>query len=125
MNRRLLSWGPVAAYSAVLALLSLRPVPEELPFAFGIDKLYHLMAYMVLGALLVRAFDPVRKGRVKKVILISSVIAFTFGAVMEAFQMLLTDFRTADPGDALANGLGGVIGSIAWGMLMKPEEGEI
>ena len=52
--RRLLAWGPVAVWAAVLFLLSAQRVivtPAWLPYA---DKFGHMGLYGVLGALLAR-----------------------------------------------------------------------
>ncbi|WCO03709.1 VanZ family protein [Psychroserpens ponticola] len=74
----------------------------KLGFTFD-DKIYHLLAYAILTFLL---FNYIRTTQVKKAILLSASIAFVYGIIIEVLQSTLTDFRTPDYYDVLANTIG-------------------
>lgn len=77
----------------------------SLGFSFD-DKIYHFLAYAVLTALL---FNYLLTINLKSKIVISAVFAIIYGIIIEALQAILTDFRTPDYYDALANMLGALV----------------
>ncbi|WP_323789275.1 VanZ family protein [Psychroserpens sp.] len=74
----------------------------KLGFSFD-DKIYHFLAYAILMALL---FNYVLTTSVKNKVLLSAGIAIIYGIIIEGLQSILTDFRTPDYFDVLANTAG-------------------
>jgi len=70
------------------------------------DKIYHFLAYAVLTFVL---YNFILTTFVKSKILLSASIAIIYGIIIEALQSILTDFRTPDYYDVLANTIGVVI----------------
>lgn len=102
--------------AAVIWYVSLMPVPEV---SFGhfswFDKLVHFCMYGVL-ALLVWTEHTVhcRPFRWRKAVVPAVVLPMAMGALVEVAQATLTDCRSGDPMDALANSLGT---ACAWGIV--------
>jgi VanZ family protein len=67
------------------------------------DKIYHFLAYAILTVLLLNYFLTTT---VKQKILISAGIAVVYGIIIEVLQSTLTNFRTPDYYDVLANTAG-------------------
>ncbi|WP_052461060.1 VanZ family protein [Psychroserpens mesophilus] len=70
------------------------------------DKIYHFLAYAVLTMVL---YNFIATTTVKFKILFSASIAIIYGIIIEGLQSILTDFRTPDYYDVLANTIGVVI----------------
>ena len=95
--------------AALIAVLSLAPA-SDLPSVKWSDKINHLIAYLGLSVPLLIAL-----GRQRWWLAIG--LAAAYGGVMEFAQGALTEYRTPDVVDALANTLGACIGAaIAWGL---------
>jgi len=94
----------VIVYLIALTIGSLGHVSSvpTLGFSFD-DKIYHFLAYAVLTVLL---FNYIRFTAVKHKILVSAGIAFVYGIIIEVLQSTVTDFRTPDYYDVLANTAG-------------------
>lgn len=107
------------AYMALIFVLSIRPMPAELPNIWQIDKVYHFAAYAVMGALWVRALGA--KGKGARIIIVASIISALFGAFVEVCQAF-TPTREASLLDALANGAGGVFGAFIFTRLNRRKE---
>lgn len=105
---------------AFIFVLSIRPMPAELPDIWQIDKVYHFAAYAVMGALWVRALGAKGKGA-RYTIVVASVISAFFGAFVEVCQAF-TPTREASLLDALANGAGGVFGAFIFTRLNRGKE---
>lgn len=108
---------------AAVFVLSMRPMPADVPDINGIDKLYHLLAYTVMGLLWARAkgYGGVReKG---DIIVTASVITAVYGAFIEVCQYF-TGYRSAELADAVVNALGGVIGSYVYWRFASKEKKE-
>ena len=74
----------------------------KLGFSFD-DKIYHFLAYAILTVLVL---NYITKTTVKHKILLSAGIAVVYGIIIEVLQSTLTDFRTPDYYDVLANTIG-------------------
>jgi len=105
----------VAVAAAILVAASLPvsapvPAPEGLP----LDKAYHVVAFALLGALVVAALIP-REGRgLGRRALVGFGLAAAYGIGTEFYQMFVPG-RLADPLDAAADVLGAAIGAaVAW-----------
>jgi len=85
------------------------PLPETFS-----DKFWHVLEYAILGFLLVRALDHAGiKFSQSQIFTIAVVLTFSYGLSDEWHQMFV-EGRTASIWDALADGLGGIIGSWAY-----------
>lgn len=106
---------------AVVFAASIRPMPEA-DFVYS-DKFFHLAAYAVMGWLAARAFAPPARPATPAarppgwLMLVSMGMTFSFGVLIEVCQSYVPA-RTGDPVDAIANGVGGVIGVYAWSRVM-------
>lgn len=99
-------------YTAVLTVACLGPAPQSFEGAHSPDKILHITATLVLflcwyayGRLV-----ALRRKRFLYVIAIISIITFVYGMIIEVLQGALTDYRTADVYDLLANSAGILIG---------------
>lgn len=79
----------------------------KLGFSFD-DKIYHFLAYAMLTLLLFNYFS-ITTIALKNKILLSASIAIIYGIIIEGLQAVLTDFRTPDYYDVLANTSGVLI----------------
>jgi len=77
------------------------------------DKLQHLLAYAVLGALLTSALATLRPWS-WRLVLLAIAIAAAYGVLDELTQLLVG--RTADPKDWIADVVGATLGSVAAGL---------
>lgn len=90
---------------AMCIVLSLAP-PPSLDAPPQSDKLGHLLAYFVLSAYAVTLF---RRFRTQ---VLAGLALVALGIGLEFAQALLTDTRSGDPRDALANALGVALGLV-------------
>ena len=99
------AWLPVAAYAAVIFILSSMPVLGPHINASNIDKLAHFLEYGVLGILLARAFSRTLPGRSPwfYLVLVLAIGAAT-AAVDEVYQG--TRGREQSLGDWVADAIG-------------------
>ncbi|MBP2832510.1 VanZ family protein [Aquimarina sp. U1-2] len=79
-----------------------------IPFKVGVqgsDKIGHCVAYFIFTLLwfLFFFFSEIKNKNFKQSLLSSSVICFFFGALMELLQMFLTNYRSPDWYDVIAN----------------------
>jgi VanZ family protein len=90
----------------VLSLGPPPPIPSEVPDG---DKFGHAVAYALLSAWAAMIF------RTRAGLLRSAAALMALGIVIEIAQGTLTDNRSGDPYDALADALGIVVGlGVAW-----------
>ncbi|MBI5235832.1 MAG: VanZ family protein [Deltaproteobacteria bacterium] len=121
--KNILFFVPPLAYMLLIFELSLRPMPGFAPGVQGIDKLYHLAGYAVMGLLWARALA---KGRVKgvygnRIIIVSFMISFLFGVFIEVCQAYAPP-REGDVFDAVANGLGAIGGAGVFSWYVRRRE---
>ena len=91
----------------VVSLINLNNVPS-LGSSFD-DKIYHLLAYLVLAFLWITYFKPSQK---KNIIIIVFVCVLLFGVVLELIQHRLNPNRSYDSYDLIANCLGVILGTL-------------
>ncbi len=113
----------LAVYMLFIFLLSVRPGPAPLPGVWQIDKLYHFLAYAVMGLLWMWTLGGTpslkKEGLIPpRALGAAFVISTLFGAVMEVFQYFLPP-READLFDAAANALGALAGAVVAGWALK------
>ncbi len=94
--------------------LSLIKVPSTVVEIKNIDKLYHSFAYFVLAFSWLLSF---RKKQKKKYLIVISCIIF--GIIIEVFQNTLTNYRTGDYLDVLANSLGVLLALLIFNLISK------
>jgi VanZ family protein len=116
--KKLVAWVPfLAGMSAIWLVSSMsRPPIPELHF-WNSDKLFHLLAYGVLGAL---AFvgSAVRHGSLGPLARFEAgSFAGLYGLVDEIHQRYVPG-RTASPGDLLADAIGAMLGACLVGLLL-------
>lgn len=91
----------------VVSLINLNGVPS-LGSSFD-DKIYHFLAYFVLGMLWITYFKTFNKSVALFKVFIAVVL---FGVVLELLQHQLNPNRTYDTWDLIANCLGVVAGTL-------------
>ncbi len=98
----------------VIALLSLGSIPKidlGLNIKSG-DKFLHALAYFVLSIIWYFALEKKLKKQGIKIFVILSLIFY--GIILEALQGGLTNYRTADFFDVIANTIGVVLATILY-----------
>ena len=76
---------------------------------FGVDKLVHFGLFFILSYSIYKV--PSLSDKKTLIVLLSCVILpFFYGILLELYQGAFVEDRTADPFDALANGLGAYAG---------------
>jgi VanZ family protein len=82
-----------------------------------IDKIYHCIAYFVLGLTWLLSFPKsLEKKHIKYAIVISCII---YGIVIEVLQTTLTAYRTASLLDVLANTIGVLLAMMLFKAIYK------
>ncbi|MFK8060473.1 MAG: VanZ family protein [Polaribacter sp.] len=98
-----------------IAYLSLIKMPtKSMPSFQGLDKVYHFFAYFTLA--ICWLFNFYKKNSLKYAIVISCII---YGIIIELLQGTLTDSRTADYKDVLANTLGILFALVIFNLIFK------
>lgn len=96
--------GPIL-WAGVILWLSLTPAPPSPPSFLSWDKLQHAAAYALLTLLTGPAVAPLFRKR-RSGWLSAALAATVFGALVEVAQGALSDVRSAEAGDLLANAAG-------------------
>ena len=100
---------------AILSLIRIGKQPVVISFKY-LDKLEHAIAYLTLAFLWLFTFKNNKK--VRYVVLILCVL---FGVLMEFLQSSLTNYRTFDYADMIANALGVLIAFFLFILIKKNE----
>ena len=80
----------------------------------NIDKLFHLIEYFILGALLVRAFaNSSDKANFKLILFLSVLIASIYGALDEFHQRFVSG-RSPEIFDVLSDIIGSLFGALLY-----------
>lgn len=99
----------------LIGYLSLMKMPKvNIGFTNNVDKLYHLFAYFTLA--ICWLFSFYKKVKLKYYLVIGCII---YGIVIEALQNILTDYRTGDYMDILANTLGVLLALFVFNQILK------
>ena len=117
-------WGPVAAYMAAIFYASSLSQPTLPP---GGDKPWHLLAYLGLAVVVVRALAGRLPSRITpRTVVTAIVIAVAYAASDELHQMYVPG-RSADVRDLLADAVGVLCGTAAcwaWGIISPASRDE-
>ena len=110
---RLNRYGPAVVVALFIPALSLLPACyfqdiAVIPSLPGLDKLVHALMYAGLAGSLFHALTQTARKRYDWALRIALVAAL-YGLVMEVCQKLLTNSRSMDPLDALANLAGALV----------------
>lgn len=110
---------PAGMWALFVLVASLAP-PDHLPqFQFDLaDKIEHGAAYVMLGALILRAWLGHRRPITPLAVLGAIALASCWGMLMEIFQAM-TAYRTFDWLDGLSNMAGATLGTIVWLLIAR------
>lgn len=98
-----------------LLCLSLIKMPEGGVFEVSnIDKAYHGFAYFTLTIMWLLTFYKTPK---KKYLI--TVCCIIFGIIIEILQVKLTNYRTGDYFDVIANSLGSILALFVFSLIFK------
>jgi VanZ family protein len=111
------AWLLVTCYCLLIFIQSAFPTPEKLPDIGipGMDKLAHLLIYLILGLLFARAY-AVSLPRIlpwRWLFLLAWLSTTLYGASDEVHQAFVAA-RSADPLDWLADAVGGALGAACY-----------
>jgi VanZ family protein len=107
-------------YSFTIVVLSLANLKDVDLIKFNAsDKTYHTICYALMAFLWsFYCFERLKVFKLtQKIILLLSVIGF--GIIIEYLQLFLTDYRSFDWWDALANSVGAIIGLLIFSLIQK------
>ena len=117
----LIYWLPILIYCLVIFFQSSYPSPEHVPDLPYMDKLLHILAYALLGALFFRAFRTLRiKNQLKLVMILSILLSSLYGICDELHQYFVP-FRNADLMDILADMVGSIIGVYIYQSIVRKD----
>ncbi len=103
------SWLAVAMWAALIMLLTLTPVPSRQNIGPpNLDKAAHLILFMVLSLLIIRALDPISRVHIRRAWGYSFLVVCLYGAFIEIVQSVLP-WRGAEWLDFTADIMGGLI----------------
>lgn len=97
-----------------IACLSLIKMPSTNVNVVNIDKAYHSVAYFALG--ITWLFSYYKKPEKKYLIVICCII---FGIIIEITQSVLTNYRSGDYKDAIANSCGVLLALLIFSLFSK------
>lgn len=105
-------WLPVIIYCAAIYIQSSFPTTQGLPSWRHLDKLLHLAAYTILGALFFRALSS-GGGNLKRAVIFSILFTGLYGLSDEIHQAFVPG-RSPEATDVAADFAGGIVG-VGWG----------
>jgi len=112
-------WLPVVVFCALLFAQSSFSTPKVMPAYPHMDKLLHLVAYSILGALFLRGFSNSKYKNHGWLIRIASIfLTGIYGATDELHQYYVP-FRSADTWDVTCDFLGGFIGVCLYQVMVQ------
>ncbi len=114
----LLYWLPVLIYCYIIFNFSSRESIRLIPSVSHIDKVLHMVAYGVLGILLVRAFQKTSTYNRKRIALLAIIFATIYGISDEIHQSFVVS-RTADIYDVIFDFLGAAIAVQVYSLLSQ------
>ena len=117
----LVYWLPILIYCLLIFTQSSYPAPESVPDWPYLDKLLHIAAYALMGALFFRAFRTLRiKNQLKLVMILSILLSSLYGVSDEIHQHFVP-FRNADLMDVLADMGGSIIGVYIYQSIVRKD----
>jgi len=122
----LFCWLPLVTYCVFIYIQSSYPSPERLPsFEFS-DKIMHFGAFVVMGALIYRAYHTLPFEIILQWIVPLSIVSASLYGISDEIHQSLVPYRHASIGDMIADVLGSVCGVYIyhWWMTAGKKEGE-
>jgi VanZ family protein len=110
----LLYWLPIITYCLIIFLQSSYPSPKQLPHVTHLDKLLHFVAYAILGALWLRAFNTLGIRNKPKLIIALSILLSSLYGISDEVHQHFVPYRDADAADAVMDIIGSVVGVYAY-----------
>ena len=111
LRKALVQWAPVPVYVGLIFLASsMSRLPFKLPVAW-FDKVLHFSEYALLAILVTRAVRPLMRPWVAWLVTVVAVLAC--GSLDELYQGTVAN-RNSDVFDLIADGLGGLVGSLTY-----------
>jgi len=104
---------PIIIYCILIFFMSSRPAPETIPALPHMDKLLHLIAYTVCGALFLRAFSTFPIKNNFKLVIISILASGLYGLSDEVHQYFVSS-RSADIMDFFVDVIGSICGVLLY-----------
>ena len=101
-------WWVVAAYATVIFVVSVIPVTSPVATIPYLDKAAHVCEYLLFAWLLVHAIRS-SQFHERDYLWWAWIYASSYGLLLEVIQAVVP-WRSAEFGDALANGLGAAVG---------------
>jgi VanZ family protein len=115
MNSIIKYWVPLYVYAGIIFYFSSlpRPLPEiGLPC---FDKILHICEYAVFGLLSARAFkNSSRKALIENFKIFAILVTLAYGISDEFHQVFIAE-RQFSVFDMIADGIGGIIGTLFYG----------
>jgi VanZ family protein len=110
-------------YLIVIVLLSLLPSSDlpDVPFFSGEDKYVHFLMYSGLGFLTCWSLDT--RGRQMPPLYVLLTGVFLWGVLMEILQRLMSNGRSMEISDMLANLAGAVAGLVVYRIMDRKWKG--
>jgi VanZ family protein len=114
--RRVFLWGPAILQMAIIFGFSSLSDPGPIPGAVS-DKGGHIVGYVILSVLLLRALSGGRLAGVTWRTALLAIVWATLYGVSDEFHQRFVPGRTADVFDVMADATGACIGSAFGGLL--------
>ena len=114
-----LYWFPVIVYCLLIYLQSSQPSPESIPDIPYLDKILHVGAYGLLGALLLRAFRRQNHRNNLKLMILCMVLSSLYGVSDEIHQYFVP-YRHAELMDVFSDILGSILGVLFYQKMITP-----
>ncbi len=103
-------WLPVIIYCALIFIQSSYPAPEKLPQFSGADKLWHCLAYALMGMLFYRAFEATPIDLNDKGLLLLSIGCASIYGLSDEIHQYFVPARQASLADIGADICGSIVG---------------
>jgi VanZ family protein len=111
MRKARLFWWIAAAWAVVIFFLSSIPGKAMPPIpALQYDKVIHALVYFVLGVLFCLALRQTSSMPTRRIVALAAFLSLAYG-LSDEFHQLFVPGRSADLYDALADGIGGLLGA--------------
>ena len=118
-SRFTLYWLPVIVYCAAIFIQSSFPTSQRIPDWRNLDKLLHMTAYALLGALFFRALATGRFSRNLKLAAVLSILFSSLYGVSDEIHQAFVPGRSPETADALADFAGSILGTAGGWFLFK------
>ncbi len=108
-------WLPIIVYCTAIFIQSSFPTSQQIPDWRNLDKVLHVAAYAIMGALFFRALATGHfSTNLKAAVILSILFSGLYGLSDEVHQSFVPG-RSAEAADAAADFMGGIFGaSYGW-----------